>query len=457
METADTFAPGEILGGKYRVVRALGEGGMAIVYEAVHAKLGHRVALKVLREVTAASSSLVARFEREGRALSQLRSPNVVRVFDVDTTARGIPYLVMEYLEGGDIEMELRRRGPLPIGEAVHYTLQACSAMQEAHSLGIVHRDIKPTNLFLATEGTARVLKVLDFGIASQGTASEEVRLTKTESVMGTPLYMAPEQFRSGKDADARTDVWGLGATLYEMLTGAAPFTGSPTTIGVAIVNDDARPIEATRPDVPSPLRDVVPRALRKDPAERFPTMQAFADALRPFGEGVVIASRSSAQSFPDVAGVGGAKTLLRESGPTDTSAPTMDATLSAARPAVTQPEAALQRKRVTKWVVAAAGAAVLVGVGALAVKGERAPRKSPPSAQAALPSMPAVQPSTAVSASDGPTAASAVVSDASAVPQRKIPVHPSGGPARAAGAGPSASSRTALPDPSSHPLFFPQ
>ena len=130
-------------------------------------------------------------------------------------------------------------------------------------------------------------------------------------------------------------------------------------------MTDAVRPIEATRPDVPSPLRDVVSRALRKDPAERFPTMQAFADALRPFGEGVVIASRSSAHSFPDVAGVGGAKTLLRESGPPDTSAPTMDTTLSAPRPAVTQPEAALlQRKRVTKWLVAAAGAAVLVGVG---------------------------------------------------------------------------------------------
>jgi tRNA A-37 threonylcarbamoyl transferase component Bud32 len=296
----EVFGADVLLGGKYRVLRTLGEGGMAIVVEAEHVKLGHRVAIKVLAKELAAHPDVVARFEREGRALSKLRSKNVVRVFDVDVTPGGCPFLVMESLTGSDLDAELQRRGPLPIVEAVGYLLQACTAIAEAHALGIVHRDLKPSNLFLAAEGDARVLKVLDFGIAIDEATSDK-RLTTVETIMGTPSYMAPEQFRSTKDVDGRADIWALGATLYDLLTGRPPFSGSPTTIGVSIVTDDVQPLRELRPDAPDGLSEVVGRALTKDREHRFASMKAFADALQPFGTGVVVGPRASYSSVPEV------------------------------------------------------------------------------------------------------------------------------------------------------------
>jgi serine/threonine-protein kinase len=376
----------------------------------------------------------------------------------------------MELLEGGDLEMELRRRGPLPIAEAVQYVLQACSALQEAHELGLVHRDVKPTNVFLATEGRTRVVKVLDFGIAADAPLTDDVRLTRTESVLGTPLYMAPEQFRSAKDVDARADIWALGATLYELVTGAAPFTGSTTTIGVAIVSDDVRPIEALRPDTPPPLRAAILRALEKDRAKRFPSMLAFAEALRPFGEGVVIAPRSSAHSYHEVAQVGRADTVL-EGTPAPATLPEAGAAQRASEPrpatasAVTrESEPPGPRASPRRWPFVVAAVAV-VAAGALVLRGREAARPIPPDAPSVVgpPSSAPPAPSPPQTPAEYAASPTAVArTDASppagaAAPGRK-------GSARSAPAKPASpqtptppsSPPHAAPDPS-HPLFFPK
>jgi serine/threonine protein kinase len=275
--------PGDTIAGKYAIVRVIGEGGMGIVYEANHLRLRRRVALKMLLpHLLATSSDTVARFEREARAAAQLRDRHVTKVLDVDTTAEGLPYLVMEYLEGHDLEAELGARGPLPIGEAVSYMLQVCAAMTEAHDAGIVHRDLKPSNLFLCPDRDGWIVKVLDFGISKMADEGE-ARLTGTQASVGTPLYMSPEQVRSARNVDARTDIWALGVILYELLAGRTPFEGSTTAAAASIVADPTPPLRYFREDVPLQLHEAIDRALEKDPAARFPTVTEFAQAILPF------------------------------------------------------------------------------------------------------------------------------------------------------------------------------
>ncbi len=275
-------AVGETVGGKYKIERVLGEGGMGVVFEAIHGRLGQKVALKMLLPELVQQAELVARFEREARAAAQLRHRNTARVVDVDATPAGVPFMVMELLHGHDLESELQARGQLPIGEAVHWLLQACSAMTEAHRLGIVHRDLKPSNLFLSSEPDGSVaVKVLDFGISKVQT--DDVKVTTTNSQMGTPLYMSPEQVRSAKNVDHRTDVWSLGVILYELLAGRPPYMGSAAGIGAAIVNDPAPPLRELRAEVPEALEKTIERALAKDPAARFASTDELAAALAPF------------------------------------------------------------------------------------------------------------------------------------------------------------------------------
>jgi len=290
--------PGDVLSGKYTIVRILGEGGMGVVYEAMHNRISQRVAIKMLHPSMMKTGEFVQRFEREARAIGRLKSRHTARVLDVEETAEGIPYMVMEFLEGHDLETELERRGALPVVEAVDYLLQTCSAMAEAHDLGIVHRDLKPANLFICRQEGEAIIRVLDFGISKSMDGDSSV--TTTATAMGTPLYMSPEQVRSARAVDPRADIWSLGIIAYEMLAGKTPFTGeNPTATIASIVADDVPPLQDHRPELPEELASVVHTALQKRLADRYADIRAFARALAPFGPpGFKIPSPSSQSSI---------------------------------------------------------------------------------------------------------------------------------------------------------------
>jgi len=226
-----TMEPGSVIAGKFRIERVLGEGGMGIVLAAHHLHLGRLVAIKVLKPEALAHKDIVARFANEARSASRIQSEHVARVLDVGAFDSGEPYMVMEYLEGCDLSKYVRQRGPLAVGEAIDYLLQACEALAEAHVAGIVHRDLKPANLYLTRRADgSNCVKVLDFGISKAALSPDQAapqNMTQTSSVLGTPGYMAPEQLRSSKHVDARTDIWALGVILHELLTGRLAFQGS--------------------------------------------------------------------------------------------------------------------------------------------------------------------------------------------------------------------------------------
>ena len=290
MAQEQTSAPvreGDILAGKYRVERVLGVGGMGVVVAATHVQLGQRVALKFLLPSAVDNAMVVARFDQEARAAVRLRSQHVARILDVGVLETGAPYIVMEHLQGVDLSDLVQQRGPLPVEEAADYLLQVCEAIAEAHSLGIIHRDIKPRNLF-ATQGVdgRPLIKVLDFGISKLATAegSAALSLTKTTDVIGSPNYMPPEQLRSSRLVDARSDVWSLGVVLFELLSGTVPFDAETLPQLCAMVfQDPPRPLWELRPDTPPRLVEVVERCLQKNPADRFQSVAELAAALEPF------------------------------------------------------------------------------------------------------------------------------------------------------------------------------
>ena len=278
--------PGETVAGKYRIERVLGEGGMGIVFEATHLQLEQRVALKVLHGDALQSEEALNRFAREARAAAKIQSEHVVKVFDVASLDSGAPLLVMEYLEGRDLDAQLRQSGPLAVEDAVTYVLQACEALAEAHANGIVHRDLKPANLFVGerTDGSLGV-KILDFGISKLiPKGGGDVSVTRTSALMGSPLYMAPEQMRSTRNVDLRADVWSLGIILHELLAGRPPFDGETLTeVCAAIVADAPRSLAERRPDAPAELEAAILRCLEKDPAQRFQDVLELARHLKAF------------------------------------------------------------------------------------------------------------------------------------------------------------------------------
>lgn len=279
------FDPGTVIGDKYVLSRLLGEGGMGTVYAARNIELDNEVAIKVLHAEVSAIPDFVTRFKREARACAMLRNEHITRVYDVGTTDQDIPYMVMELLHGEDLESLLNRKTKLPAQEAVGYLLQACEGVAEAHHSRLIHRDLKPANLFLATmPGREPLIKVVDFGIVKQLGGSEVDALTKTASMIGTVLYMAPEQLRRKKDIDERVDIWALGVVLYELVTGSVPFVGDTMPEVVAkVLEHDFVPARTHVPDLPPGLSEVIDTALAADPANRYLTVTDFARALVPF------------------------------------------------------------------------------------------------------------------------------------------------------------------------------
>ena len=291
---------GQVLAGSYEVTRVLGEGGMGRVYEARHRRLtGKRFAVKFLHQDLARQPEVVTRFQREAEAASGISHPNVVGVHDVNVTNDGQPYIVAELLQGEEFGEYLERAGRLPIADAVRVVRQICRALAAAHATGVVHRDVKPENVFLTGDVSrleTATVKVIDFGI-SKVSASGAEALTKTGVVMGTPDYMAPEQAR-GDRVDSRADVYAVGAILYRALTGKKPFEGLDpmATLTAVLVQEPARPT-SLNPDVPLALELVVQHAMAKDPADRYPTMDALERELAAFDPELL--SRPSAAPPP--------------------------------------------------------------------------------------------------------------------------------------------------------------
>jgi serine/threonine-protein kinase len=281
--------PGDVLAGKSRVESVLGLGGMGIVLLVRHIDLGQQMAIKLMMPGVIHDDQAAARFVREARAAAAIQSEHVVRIFDVGTLDSGLPYMVMELLRGEDLSQVLTRESQLPLEIAVDYVLQASHAIAEAHARGIVHRDLKPSNLFVTTRSDGSPLvKVLDFGISKalnpEVDAPSSANLTATSAIMGSPLYMSPEQVRNAKQVDARTDIWALGVILHELLTGAPAFSADTLPgICAAITADDPPPLCTLREDAPAELEAVLIKCLEKNVAKRYQTTKDLMAALRPF------------------------------------------------------------------------------------------------------------------------------------------------------------------------------
>jgi len=409
---------GDVLAGKYRLEKVAGEGGMGIVYAAEHLVLRQRVAVKVLLPDAAASEAVVERFAREAQAGARIQSEHVARVMDAGSTEGGAPFLVMEYLEGCDLEELLELQGTLPVVEVVDSMLQALEALAHAHAVGLVHRDLKPANLFLACrQDGGNVIKMLDFGISKSMKATREEKVLTGQAVLGSPVYMSPEQLRNAKEIDGRADLWSLGVVAYELLCGKPPFDGDGVgEIFAAILEKDAEPLHVRDPRVPASISAIIARCLQRKPEDRWADAAELARALGPLGSGAwngvieraeQVLARSKRLSVADtptstrlvVDAIAAAAARARTTGGGGRSAGATLAALEAigheARTATrrdggtTRARGAVRRMSPARWVAVAAAAFVVVGmvVGArAAVRAGRpaTPRIAPPQAVAA-------------------------------------------------------------------------
>jgi len=278
--------PGDLVQRRYRIERELGRGGMGIVLAARDERLGRPVALKVVLPKMLRSVEAVERFSNEARSLAQLDSPHVVRVLDFGAfteppSCAGLPFMALEFLRGEDLFSTLAREGALAPARVVRYALQACAGLAAAHARGIIHRDLKPENLFLAIEPDgSESLKVLDFGIAR---SHSRRALTRGHLGVGSPGYMSPEQVEGTGEVDARTDIWGLGVVMYELLSHRPAFFGdSPQSLCLQILTADVTPLLELRPDLPPALVYIVERCMERDPDRRFANVAELAEALSP-------------------------------------------------------------------------------------------------------------------------------------------------------------------------------
>jgi serine/threonine-protein kinase len=389
-----------------------------------------------------ANPNALARFTREARAAATIRGEHVARVLDVGELDGGMPYIVMEYLEGRDLAQTLADRGPLPPDQAAAYVLQACEAIAEAHAAGIVHRDLKPSNLFITRrpDGTP-LIKVLDFGISKALlSAGGEGKLTTTSSFVGSPIYSPPEQLVRSHDVDARADIWALGTILFESLAGRPPFVGdSVMHVASRIFNEQPASLAELRPELPAELCAVVMRCLRKRPEDRFQDVRALAAALAPFAP----AHSISAERIARIVAAAAADPTSKDVALADTahaSGETPHALVSARTP----PTSAPRRRAVVGAVVLGAlvaGIAIVLGVGrAPAARNGRPAGSVDPAPGVGLTSVgaaavaPAAAPTESVRVETGPAPSSPAASSSappaasSSAPAQTAPARPAAG-----------------------------
>ncbi|HQY63220.1 MAG: serine/threonine protein kinase [Myxococcales bacterium] len=369
---------GTVLAGKYRVERVLGVGGMGVVVAATHVQLEQRVAIKYLLPVALANPEVVERFAREARIAAKLRGPHVARVIDVSQFDDGVPFMVLEYLQGHDLASELENKGPLEVEDAVRYVLEACEALAEAHAAHVVHRDLKPANLFLAVQPDKRaIVKILDFGI-SRSVEASAIALTGTGTVMGTVYYMSPEQLADPKGIDHRADIWSLGVILYELLTGTQPFTGdSAPAVIIAVLANRPRPILELRA-LPEGLEEVVARCLREDRGARFQNVAELAAALAPFAAekdrgSAEIAARVlgvAAEPAPSVGAIEVAAQRVDPKAIATAATVLFDTGVPVAAPSASPAQDATRRPRRALLALGGVGALAVAGVGLFLARG---------------------------------------------------------------------------------------
>jgi eukaryotic-like serine/threonine-protein kinase len=277
-----SLLPGTLVGGKYRVDRMIGRGGMGAVFSATNTAIGKRVALKFLGREASRDPAATLRFQREAQAAGVIESEHIVHVFDAGTSPDGLPFLVMELLSGEDLRARLHRDGPLPIGDAVRIACEVLRALVRAHAAGIVHRDLKPDNVFLCRrDDGSDFVKIVDFGISKLAHQSGSERLTYRGTVLGTAHYVSPEQAHGSDDVDHRADLYGVGVLLFEMLAGRPPHLApSYEAVLLAICTEDAPDIRSVRSDTPPRLAAAIACALSREPSARFTSASEFLDVL---------------------------------------------------------------------------------------------------------------------------------------------------------------------------------
>jgi serine/threonine-protein kinase len=431
------IGPGDVIAGKYRIERVLGRGGMGVVVAAEHLRLGEKVAIKFLLPGALNNADALGRFDREARAAAKIKSEHVAKVLDVSNLENGAPYMVMEHLEGNDLAQVVRKKGALPIAEACTFMLQVCEVLAEAHALGIVHRDLKPGNLFVTTraDGTAAI-KVLDFGISKMmeggATSEPQAALTATDTVLGSPIYMSPEQMTTPKAVESRADIWSFGATLYMLLTAKPPFDGdSIAQVCGMILLGKAPSLLEIRADAPPELAAIVTKCLQRNIEDRWRNVGELAAALAPFaGESgrlsaeraqrVLETTGSLGKHLPasTIAAASAAETSVSITGSvtsTDRAMPkTMVGWANTGEGAIEMPRAK------PKWPLYAGGVALVlavgVGIGSLTGRSD--------STATGAPSASALAPSPSALASASPPASATVVSAvASAAPSASTAV----------------------------------
>jgi serine/threonine-protein kinase len=412
---------GAIIAGRYRLERKLARGGMGSVWLARHLQLDSGVAIKLIAPEYASSLDARARFEREAKAAAQLRTPNVVHVYDYGVED-DTPFIAMELLEGEDLDARLRREGRLTRGAVLVIVNQLCKALRLAHDAGLVHRDLKPANIFLARQGQDEIVKVLDFGIAKATGLGPSGGATKTGTLLGSPYYMSPEQVRRRKGVDHRSDLWSVGVIIFQCLTGRLPFQAEELGELILEICAEAVPLASQfAPDLDLDVNRFLARALAREPHERFQSASELADAF----SALVSAGAADARQDAFTPAPRGASAPFTQPFP---AAPANAGTLAPSGTSVVAPPTRGRGNGVPRALVATTlllGVIAYAAVHTLAVGVARAPRLDQDTASPSATPTPAAPPAADVPSAIATAAASASASpsasaDASAPPPRK-------------------------------------